>query len=136
MGDIQGLLETVQDLNIDQNTSFMKSITQGQFSLRDLYQLFEKIMAMGPLSKVMGMFPGMPQEFLSNVSDEQGSQKFKTFMCIMDSMTKAELDSDAKLFYNQTGRVYRVAKGSGAPVRYVEELLAQHRMVIYLFNLN
>jgi signal recognition particle subunit SRP54 len=64
------------------------------------------------------------------MNDEHGAGKIKKMMCVMDSMTDQELDSDTKLFYTQTSRIYRVARGSGATIREVEELLMQFKMVI------
>lgn len=131
MGDIQGLMETVKDLKLDKQTSLLKTLQTGVFTLRDLYQQFQTIMSMGPLSKVMGMLPGMSPEMLSAVGDDQGNNKLKTFMCIMDSMTASELDSDAKMFYESDSRLYRVARGSGATVVEVQQLLMQYKMVGY-----
>lgn len=34
-------------------------MTKGQFTLRDLYHRLSSAMKMGPMSKVMGMIPGM-----------------------------------------------------------------------------
>jgi signal recognition particle subunit SRP54 len=133
MGDIQGLMETVKDLKLDKQASLLKTLQTGIFTLRDLYQQFQTIMSMGPLSKVMGMLPGMSPEMLSAVGDEQGNNKLKTFMCIMDSMTGAELDSDAKVFYENTSRVQRVAIGSGTTVIEVQQLLMQYKMVCLVF---
>ena len=132
MGDLQGLMETVQDLKLDQKTSILKNLSTGVFTLRDLYSQFQTLMSMGPLSKVMGMIPGMSPELLGGLGgDEQGSNKLKKSMVIMDSMTDFELDNDAKIFYEQPSRVYRVAKGSGATVIEIQELLMQYKMVIF-----
>ncbi|KAI8823044.1 uncharacterized protein EV422DRAFT_555475 [Fimicolochytrium jonesii] len=125
MGDLSGLMETVQDLNLNKNTSMLKNIEQGIFTLRDMRDQFNTIASMGPLSKVMSMMPGVPEEMLK-LGDKEGSVRLKRFTCMMDSMTEQELDSDAKLFLNQPTRIYRVAKGSGTTVREVEELLMQH----------
>lgn len=111
-----GLLETVQDLQLDKKTTLLQSLEQGTFTLRNMKEQFQTITSMGPLSKVMGMMPGIPQEMLA-MGDKEGSQRIKLLMCVMDSMTAAELDSDAKCFVEQPGRLYRVARGSGANVR-------------------
>ncbi|KAJ3090769.1 Signal recognition particle [Quaeritorhiza haematococci] len=126
MGDISGLIETVQDLKLDQNKDLLKKLEQGVFTLRDMYEQFQTISNMGPLSKVMSMMPGFPQELLQ-LSDREGSARLKRFMCMMDSMTDEELDSDAKMFSQQPSRIYRVARGSGTTVREVEEMLMQFK---------
>lgn len=126
MGDISGLMETVQDLKLDQNKDLMKKLEQGQFSIRDMYEQFTTILKMGPLSKVMGMMPGMPQELLAG-SDAEGGNRIKRFMCIMDSMSAQELDGEGKEFVDQPKRLQRVARGSGTSVAEVETLLQQYK---------
>ncbi|KAH6593814.1 hypothetical protein BASA50_007040 [Batrachochytrium salamandrivorans] len=128
MGDIGGLMETVQDLKLE-NSDFMKSIEQGTFTLRSMQQQFSTVASMGPISKLAGMIPGMPQEMLAQVNDQDGASRIKRFMCIMDSMTDAELDSDGKVFTTQSSRIYRVARGSGGTVREIEEMLAQFKQM-------
>ncbi|KAJ1550939.1 Signal recognition particle, partial [Nowakowskiella sp. JEL0078] len=126
MGDLTGLSQAIQDMNLDKNTQMMKNLEQGVFTLRDMYEQLQTISSMGPLSKVMGMIPGMGPDMLQ-MGDTQGADRLKKMMCVMDSMTDAELDSDGKIFYQQKTRIYRVARGSGAMVREVEELLAQSK---------
>ncbi|KAG0241395.1 Signal recognition particle [Actinomortierella wolfii] len=126
MGDISGLMETVQDLKLDQNKDLMKKLEQGQFSIRDMYEQFTTILKMGPLSKVMGMMPGIPQELLAG-SDQDATNRIKRFMCIMDSMSAQELDGDGKEFINEPHRIARVARGSGTSVVEVETLLQQYK---------
>ncbi|CAG8573808.1 5025_t:CDS:10 [Paraglomus brasilianum] len=126
MGDISGLMETVQDLKLDQNKNLMKNLEQGIFTIRDMYEQFQNISKMGPLSKMMQMMPGM-SELNFEGSDELGAQRIKRLMTIMDSMSNAELDSDGKIFIHQPVRIVRVARGSGTTVREVEELLMQHK---------
>lgn len=71
-------------------------------------------------------------------NDEEASVRMKRLICITDSMSPKELDSDGMLFMRLgkdgkpeglTRRVWRVAKGSGSSVREVEEVLMQHRMM-------
>ncbi|KAG9295391.1 hypothetical protein G9A89_013420 [Geosiphon pyriformis] len=126
MGDISGLVETVQDLKLDQNKNLMKNLEQGIFTIRDMYEQFQNISKMGPLSKMMQMMPGM-SELNFQGSDEMGAQRIKRLMTIMDSMNESELDSDGKIFQQQPGRILRIARGSGTSVQEVEELLVQHK---------
>ncbi|KAI8829163.1 SRP54-type protein [Chytridium lagenaria] len=103
------------DLNLGEGSKdMMKNIEAGVFTLRDMYQQFQNIMSMGSMSKMMGMMPGIPQEM-----------EAKKFLCMLDSMTEQELDSDGKIFFQQPTRIVRVAKGSGTVVREVEEMLSQ-----------
>ena len=127
MGDMQGLVEHVQSLKLDQKET-MKNITEGKFSVRDLRDQLQNIMKMGPLSKMAGMIPGL-SNMMGSMDDEEGSMKLKRMIFICDSMTTKELDSDGKMFVDQPTRVTRVARGSGTSVREVEELLTQQRMM-------
>ncbi len=128
MGDMQGLVEHVQSLRLDQNKDTMKHIAEGVFTVRDLRDQLSNIMKMGPLSKMAGMIPGLNQ-MMSGMDDEEGSSKLKRMIYITDSMTEKELDSDGKMFVEQPTRMTRVAHGSGTTVREVEDLLTQHRMM-------
>lgn len=127
MGDMQGLVEHVQSLKLDQKET-MKNITEGKFSVRDMRDQLQNIMKMGPLSKMAGMIPGL-SNMMGSMDDEEGSMKMKRFIYICDSMTQKELDSDGKIFVEQPTRMTRVARGSGTSVREVEELLTQQRMM-------
>ena len=127
MGDMQGLVEHVQALKLDQKDT-MKHISEGVFTVRDLRDQLSNIMKMGPLSKMAGMIPGLSQ-MMGGMDDEEGSMKLKRMIYICDSMTDKELDSDGKMFVEQPTRTTRIAHGSGTSVREVEDLLTQHRMM-------
>jgi signal recognition particle subunit SRP54 len=127
MGDVQGLVEHVQSLKLDQKDT-MKHITQGIFTIKDLRDQLSNIMKMGPLSKMAGMIPGL-SSMMGGMDDEEGGTKLKRMIYICDSMTEKELESDGKMFVEQPTRMTRIARGSGTSVREVEELLTQHRMM-------
>ena len=127
MGDMQGLVEHVQSLKLDQKDT-MKHIAEGVFTVRDLRDQLSNIMKMGPLSKMAGMIPGL-SNMMQGMDDEDGSLKLRRMIYICDSMTEKELDSDGKLFVSEPSRMTRIARGSGTSVREVEDLLTQHRMM-------
>ncbi len=66
---------------------------------------------------------------LPAASDEQGASIMKSMMCAMDSMTAQELDSDGKIFQKEPSRLHRIAKGSGATIGELEQLLVQYETV-------
>ncbi|MCJ1313178.1 Signal recognition particle [Agyrium rufum] len=127
MGDMQGLVEHVQSLKLDQKDT-MKHIQEGIFTVRDLRDQLQNIMKMGPLSKMAGMIPGL-SGMMQGMDDQEGSQKMKRMIYICDSMTEKELDSDGKMFIAQPTRMTRIARGSGTSVMEVEDLLSQQRMM-------
>ena len=127
MGDMQGLVEHVQALKLDQKDT-MKHLAEGVFTIRDLRDQLQNIMKMGPLSKMAGMIPGLGQ-MMGGMDDEEGSLKMKRMIYVCDSMNNKELDSDGKVFVEQPARMTRVARGSGTSVREVEELLSQQKVM-------
>lgn len=126
IADIQGLMEHVQTLNLDQKET-MKHIEQGVFTLRDLRDQMGNVMKMGPLGKVASM-AGLGA-MASQLNEEDTSKRVKGMIFIMDSMTEKELDSDGAVFNEQPTRIMRVARGSGTSVREVEEVLLQQKMM-------
>ncbi|GAA93538.1 hypothetical protein E5Q_00182 [Mixia osmundae IAM 14324] len=144
MGDMQGLMETVQEVhqnNPNQRAEMLKKLEAGVFTVRDLKDQMSNIMSMGPLSKIAQMIPGMG-DMLGGENSEAASHTIKRMMYIFDAMTAEELESDGKLFHTSptnteyregqlrepNKRVLRIARGSGTSVQECEGLLAQHRM--------
>ncbi|XP_015118976.1 signal recognition particle 54 kDa protein [Diachasma alloeum] len=128
MGDIEGLIDKVNELNLDDNEELLEKIKHGQFTLRDMYEQFQNIMKLGPFSQILQMIPGFSQDFMSKGTEQDSMARLKRLMTIMDSMNDAELDSrdGAKLFSKQTGRITRLARGSGVTEKEVKDLIAQY----------
>ncbi|PVU94257.1 hypothetical protein BB561_002684 [Smittium simulii] len=127
MGDLSGLVETVQTLQLEDSQDLMKNISQGVFTLKDMRDQFEMINKMGPLNKIAGMLPGIPPEVLQGLGEEDGKNHMKQFMCIFDSMNEQELYSDGKIFEKEPTRIVRVARGSGTNKLMVESMLSKHK---------
>lgn len=129
MGDIEGLMDKVTELKLDENEALIDKLKHGQFTLRDMYEQFQNIMKMGPFNQIMGMLPGFGSDFLSKGNERESMARLKKLMTIMDSMSDQELDNPngAKLFTKQPTRTQRVARGSGTSVREVQELLMQYQ---------
>lgn len=53
MGDIEGLIDRVNELKLDDNEGLLEKIKHGQFTLRDMYEQFQNIMKMGPFSQIL-----------------------------------------------------------------------------------
>lgn len=56
MGDIEGLIDKVNELKLEDNEELLEKIKHGQFTLRDMYEQFQNIMKMGPFSQIMVLF--------------------------------------------------------------------------------
>lgn len=131
IGDIQGLIEHVQSLNLHQDESHkqtIENIKEGKFTLKDFQNQMNNFLKMGPLTNIASMIPGM-SNILSQVGDEETSKKIKNMIYIMDSMTTKELESDGRIFVKEPTRIIRVARGAGCAAVEVEMILQQHRMM-------
>lgn len=131
IGDIQGLIEHVQSLNLHQDEGHKQTIEhikEGKFTLRDFQNQMNNFLKMGPLTNIASMIPGL-SNIMSQVGDEETSKKIKNMIYIMDSMTTKELESDGRIFIKEPNRIVRVARGSGCAVVEVEMILQQHRMM-------
>eukprot|EP00172_Hildenbrandia_rubra_P003539 Plantae.Rhodophyta-Hildenbrandia_rubra.ctg5800.p1 GENE.Plantae.Rhodophyta-Hildenbrandia_rubra.ctg5800~~Plantae.Rhodophyta-Hildenbrandia_rubra.ctg5800.p1 ORF type:complete len:511 (-),score=98.70 Plantae.Rhodophyta-Hildenbrandia_rubra.ctg5800:1955-3364(-) len=124
LGDVSGLVKSIKEAGLTENPEMVKRLTEGVFTLRDMYEQFENIAKLGPLNKVMGMIPGMSQ-LLQGASGEDGSKRIQNFMTIMDSMTVEEMN-DAKMNFNSS-RIERVARGSGRHPGEVSQLLVEYK---------
>lgn len=128
MGDIEGLIDKVSELKLDENEELIEKLKHGEFTLRDMYEQFTNIMKMGPFNQILSMIPGFGPELAKGASEADSMAKLKRMMTIMDSMADSELDSreGAKLFAKQPNRVVRVARGAGVTIREVQELISSY----------
>lgn len=126
MGDVSGLVNTIKEAGLHENVEMYKRLTEGVFTLRDMYDQFETVAKLGPLNKVMDMIPGM-SEMVRNSNGVDGSLRIKRFQHMMDSMTVEELDN-AKINFSQS-RKERIARGSGRHPQEVEELLMEYKRI-------
>jgi signal recognition particle subunit SRP54 len=126
MGDVKELMKVFQEaIPMDKAPELAQRLSEGKFTLRDMYEQLGNIMKMGPLNKVMEMMPGM-SNIMPQLKGNDGNQKIKIMMTIMDSMTDDELDS-LKPIKEQT-RIQRIARGSGRSIKEVNELIEQHKL--------
>jgi signal recognition particle subunit SRP54 len=125
MGDIQSLLEAAEGaVDEEKAEKTMTNILHGKFTLIEMRDQMEMLTKMGPLKKVMSMFPGAPGN-LPEGELEAMQEKLRKFKIIMSSMTRQELE-DPKLV--KSSRVKRIARGSGMTVQDVRALLAHYNL--------
>lgn len=122
MGDVEGLMEKVGSLGIDEK-EVVRKLKQGRFTLGDFYDQFQKILSLGPISKLLEMVPG----FSGLSLPDEGA--FKKLIYVFDSFSRSELDSTGQMFEKEPSRVMRVARGSGTSVQGVVEILTQFKKV-------
>ena len=125
MGDLETLLEKVNEAEIKVPKKKAKEILSGKFTLTDMYDQFEAMKGMGPFRKVLQMLPGMsanvPEEMLNTAEG-----RLEKWRVIIQSMRPEEKDNPKIFNYS---RVKRVARGSGTSEKEVKELLKQYVMM-------
>ncbi|GAX21488.1 signal recognition particle subunit SRP54 [Fistulifera solaris] len=129
-GDIRGLMDAMNSVSDGKSQEeLMKKMSRGEFTLRDMYNQFSKVMNLGPMNKLMGMIPGMPDYLMPQ--GEESTHRLRKFMVMMDSMSNAELDGkvDLRTKYDPQveKRIRRIAAGSGCHPNEVKMLLVVHK---------
>lgn len=116
MGDVTSLVEKVKTIEkeIDQ-TKLQKKIAKGDLNLEDFMEQMKAIKKLGPLSKLVGMLPGIKE---ADVDDKE----FKKIEAIINSMTKEERQHPEII---DGSRRRRIAAGSGTNISDVNQLLKQ-----------
>ena len=120
MGDLQSLLEAAEGaIDEEKAEETLSNIMRGKFTLIEMRDQMEMLTNMGPLKKLMSMFPGAP----SNMPEEEleaMQEKLRRFKVIMNSMTQEEL-MNPKLV--KSSRVKRIANGAGMTTKDIRALL-------------
>jgi len=125
MGDLESLLEKVQDAQIQVPQKKAKAILSGKFTLEDMYEQFEAVKGMGPFKKVMQMLPGMGNKLndeMLNVAED----RLEKWRVLIQSMTPEEKENPKIINFS---RARRIARGSGTTEKDVKELLKQYVMM-------
>ncbi len=131
-GDMRGLMEEMKSITDEKSQEEMRErMSKGKFTLRDMYKQFQSVMKLGPMDKVMGMIPGMPDYLIPQNGDDQSTNRLRTFIYIMDSMSDAELDGKVDMHKKNDPsvdkRIRRIAAGSGRHPTEVKLLLQAHK---------
>ena len=124
MSDIKGLIEKVQEAQIEIDEDAAMRLMKGQFTLTDMMAQLKQLKKMGPIGKVMEML-GLQYKLPDDVAEIQ-EDNLNRFEVIMSSMTKEELDNPKLL---KSSRLKRIAMGSGTDTRDVRDLLKQYNQM-------
>jgi len=121
MGDLLTLIEQAQKtFDAEQSAKAAQKLLQGkgEFGLDDFLQQMQAVRKMGPLSKILGMMPGMGQmkDQIAGI-DEREIDRIEA---IIYSMTPAERANPKML---DGSRRARIANGSGTKVSDVNSLV-------------
>jgi|SaaInlStandDraft_6_1057023.scaffolds.fasta_scaffold17230_1 signal recognition particle subunit SRP54 len=124
MGDVEALMNTVKEANIEPDFDKIKQWTSGQYTLRDMREQYEMIMSMGPINKMMQNLPGY--DMLPKGSEKEATKKMRKYMHMMDSMTEDELNNPKII---SASRQQRIARGSGCGVGEVKDMLEESQRI-------
>ena len=140
-GDSRGLMDEMKDVrgaSKEEARANAEKLLSGKSTLRDFYGQLGQMAKLGPMSKVMGMVPGMGNMGAMAGMGGNMDKMFKKFKFAMDSMTDSELDGVidfAKIGReDRKNRVHRIARGSGVQPAEVELLLASSKMFQGMFG--
>jgi signal recognition particle subunit SRP54 len=126
MGDILTLIERAESA-VDQEKAQRagERLLAGEFNLEDFREQLGEVKKLGPLSQLLEMIPGMGN-LQRDLSPDVTDQQLKRVEAIINSMTSVERRNPKIL---NASRKRRVARGSGASVQEVNQLLAQFRQM-------
>ena len=125
MGDINALLEKAKGAISEEDAKDLGArMLKGNFTLIDLYEQMVAMKKMGPLNKIVEMIPGFSQIKMPKDMLKVQEGKLDKWKIAMDSMTKTELEDPMIL---DSGRIDRIAKGSGLNPFNIRELIKQYR---------
>ena len=102
-----------------------RKLVKGEFDLEDFLKQLQQVKKMGPLTQLLEMIPGMgrmTKDMAPDVTDKQ----MRRIEAIINSMTREERH-DPRLLNGSRKR--RMARGSGATVPEVNDLLNQFRQM-------
>jgi len=130
MGDMESLVRKVKEAEIETSEKDLKVFMTGRFTLADMYQQFESMRKMGPLSKVLSMLPGVGYN-LPKEEFDVAEKKMDKWRAIIQSMTPGEREDPRVL---NSSRIRRIARGSGTEEAEVKELIKQFNAMKKMFK--
>ncbi len=127
MGDIIGLVtEAMQKFDEEETARMQEKLQKGEFTLEDFMGQMKQVNRLGPMSKVMGMIPGMSQLTQQlNMGDGDMEKQMGRMRAIYDSMNRKERHKPEIL---DGPRRRRIARGAGVQVTDVSNFMKQFQM--------
>ncbi len=120
MGDVLSLIEkAARNVDYEESLEMGSRLKKGKLNFDDYLESMKQMRKMGGLSSVLSMMPGFSSKLPDGAIDEKALARNEA---IIQSMTKAER-ADPKLLNPQ--RKFRIAKGAGVDIMYVNRLVKQ-----------
>jgi signal recognition particle subunit SRP54 len=124
MGDVLTLIERAEAaVEEDEQAEMEKRLRQGQFTFDDFLRAYKMLRRMGPLQGLLKMIPGMDAQLGEVDVDERQLARVEA---IVLSMTPQERRSPIVI---DGKRRLRIARGSGATVEQVNQLLEARKQM-------
>lgn len=118
MGDVLSLIESAErQFDEGDAKDLERKLRRNEFTLEDFLKQMKMIRRMGPLSKVLGMLPGVGSQLKDAQVDDREMDRVEA---IILSMTPRERRNPELI---KGGRRLRIAKGSGTSVQQVNQLV-------------
>ena len=125
MGDIVALVEkAAANIDAEKAARVAEKMRKGAFDLADLREQLTQMQAMGGMSGLMSMMPGIAKLKNQMASANLDEKVIKRQVAIIDSMTAQERRHPDIL---KNSRKKRIAAGSGTTPEAINKLLKMHR---------
>ncbi|KAH1207331.1 Signal recognition particle protein 2 [Glycine max] len=122
MGDWSGFMDKIQEVvPMDQQPELLQKLSEGNFTLRIMYEQFQNILKMGPIGQVFSMLPGFSAELMPKGREKESQAKIK------------QLDSSNPKLMNES-RMMRIARGAGRQIREVMEMLEEYKRLAKIWS--
>ncbi|KAJ0076162.1 hypothetical protein Patl1_34564 [Pistacia atlantica] len=123
MGDWSGFMDKIHEVvPMDQQPELLQKLSEGNFTLRIMYEQFQNILKMGPIG------PGyylttldFSAELMPKGREKESQAKIK------------QLDSSNPKLMNDS-RIMRIARGSGRQVREVMEMMEEYKRLAKIWS--
>jgi signal recognition particle subunit SRP54 len=124
MGDVVGLVnEAMEKFDQEKVEALTKKMQEGVLTMEDFMAQMEQVRKLGPMTKIMGMVPGMSGLTKQlNLNDGLIEGQMKRMRAIYDSMTKKERVKPEVIEHS---RRRRIAQGAGVQPPEVGQFLKQ-----------
>lgn len=129
MGDFETLMAAAKEFQKDLDESALEKMTQGKFTLKEMYDVWDQMSKPGLFKKFFDSMPmaagGLKKDLDDQFLDESET-KLRRYKIIMDSMTYHEMENPEEI---KGSRVERIANGSGYNTSDVKELLKDYKRI-------
>lgn len=123
MGDILSLIEKAQQAIDEKEAKELGSrMLNQEFNFEDFLAAMSQMKKLGPLNKLLEMFPGGNSKELQGIDLSQGEKELSKTEAIINSMTLKERRNPA-LISGSPSRKRRIALGSGCSIQDVNKLI-------------